>query len=101
MRTGVAVTLIVVGLLFVVLAQTGEAAWPDDLLVSGTVIDEQGEPFAGVNITAENTTTGERYYAITEANGTYNISLPVGSYNISAIRTNYSANTTYQMLNVS
>ncbi|HUV24210.1 MAG TPA: carboxypeptidase-like regulatory domain-containing protein [Methanomassiliicoccales archaeon] len=101
MRTGVAVTLIVVGLLFIGLAQTGEAAWPDDMWVSGTVIDDKGEPFAGVNITAENTTTGMRFYIMTGANGTYNISLPVGNYNVSAVRTNYSANITYQMLNVS
>lgn len=100
MRTGVAVTLIVVGLLFIGIAQTSEAAWPDDVLISGTVVDDDGEPFAGVNITAENA-TGVRYCVITEANGTYNISLPVGSYNISATRTNYSANITYQMLNVS
>jgi hypothetical protein len=101
MRTEVAVTLIVVSFLFIGIAQTSEAAWPDDMWVSGTVVDDQGEPFAGVNITVENTTTGLRYYATTESNGTYNISLPVGSYNISAVRTNYTANTTYQMLNVS
>jgi hypothetical protein len=100
MRTGVAVTLIVIGLLFIGIAQTGEAAWPDDMWVSGTVVDDQGEPFAGVNITAENA-TGVLYYATTETNGTYNFSLPVGTYNITAVRTNYTANTTYQMLNVS
>ena len=61
----------------------------------GEVIDEVGDPFPGVNVTAVNTTTFASYYSVTGDDGEYNISLPTGRYNISASLINYSANVSY------
>jgi hypothetical protein len=67
----------------------------DPFFMTGRAVDGGGIPLSGVNVSASNTSTGLTYYSVTSVTGVFNISLPSGSYNISAIKTNYSSNTTY------
>jgi hypothetical protein len=100
MRGRVFAVLLVVSLLFIVAVQTGEAAWPDDAFVAGTVVDGEGEPFMGVNVTAQNVTTGEEFSTTTDVNGTFNLTLPLGTYNLTASYPNFTSNITYEMMGV-
>ncbi len=68
---------------------------PGELHVAGAVVNETGAPFPGVNVAAVNMTTGSTYFSISDVTGDYNITLPSGTYNISASLLNYSANRTY------
>ncbi|MBM4237239.1 MAG: carboxypeptidase regulatory-like domain-containing protein [Euryarchaeota archaeon] len=68
---------------------------PGEWHVAGAVVNETGAPFPGVNVTAVNTTTGSTYFSISNITGDYNITLPSGTYNVSASLLNYSANRTY------
>lgn len=58
--------------------------------LTGTVIDDLGMPLSGVNITAENTTNAI-FSTFTDPFGHYNLSLPSGSYNMTAALVNFSA----------
>lgn len=100
MRRGVFAVLLVVSLLFIGAVQTGEAAWPDDAFLTGTVVNGEGQPFLGVNVTAQNVTTGEAFHTTTDVNGTFNLTLPLGTYNLTASYPNFTSNTTYEMLGV-
>jgi TonB-dependent SusC/RagA subfamily outer membrane receptor len=48
------------------------AAQDEDLIISGTVTDEKGDPIPGVNIFVRNTSTG----TISEFNGNYRLAVP-------------------------
>jgi hypothetical protein len=78
-----------------------QANGPFDREISGTVVDEQGAPFSGVNVTARNVTTGESFHSLTDEGGNYSISLPSGVYNVSASFTNHSTNITYSNMVIS
>jgi hypothetical protein len=65
------------------------------LFISGLVIDGEGVPLVGVNVSAADTSSGLAYYSTTNDTGVFNISLPTGTYNITAIRANYTSNVTY------
>lgn len=95
MRSRALITLLMVALLFAPAIGMSIGQSPDDLFVQGTVTDNQGEPMQGVNITAKNVTTSDTFSALSTENGTYNITLPSGVYNISAEFPNYTANITY------
>ncbi len=100
MRTSSVLPAILLGFVILLTTTTGQAAWPEDLDVSGTVVDGDGVPLQGVNVTAENTTSGIEYHAITGEGGNYSLSLPSGTYNLTGVLVNYSANNTYNMLQV-
>ncbi len=96
MRSRALSVLLVVAFLFLpALGVVSHAQSADDVFIQGTVTNEQGGAIEGVNITARNTTTAERFSALSDENGTYNITLPAGMYNISTDLPNYSANITY------
>lgn len=67
----------------------------DPFFITGSAVDGGGIPMPDVNVSATNTSTGLTYYSATNDTGVFNISLPTGSYNISASRVNYSSNVTY------
>ncbi|MGD0056566.1 MAG: carboxypeptidase-like regulatory domain-containing protein [Methanomassiliicoccales archaeon] len=73
-----------------VIAQT-----PGEWSISGSVTNETGAPLPDVNVTAVNSTSAASYHAMVNVSGEYNISLPVGIYNITASYTNYTANISY------
>lgn len=57
--------------------------------VSGKVVDGAATPLAGVNVTATNVTTGAFYSTISNTSGEYNLSLPSGTYSITARSVNH------------
>jgi hypothetical protein len=61
----------------------------------GSVLNDSGVPMSGVIITARNTTTDASLTTITNSVGDYALTIPLGTYNVSAAITNYIANTTY------
>ena len=52
--------------------------------ISGTVEDEDGNEIAGADITVTNTETGEERTTETENDGSYDIEVPIGEYDVSA-----------------
>ncbi|MDD1743553.1 MAG: carboxypeptidase-like regulatory domain-containing protein [Methanomassiliicoccales archaeon] len=66
------------------------ASAAESFFVTGQVRDASGNPLSGANVSASNTTTGTTYFAFTNEAGVYNISLPIGLYNLSASKVNYS-----------
>jgi len=62
------------------------------------VRDLEGVPMAGVAIMAERVDNGTIYQAITGEQGTYNLSLPEGTFNITAAIAGFGSDVTYQML---
>ncbi len=68
------------------------ASAADPFFVTGQVGDAGGNPLSGVNVSASNTTTGITFFAFTNDAGVYNISLPIGLYDLSASKVNYSTN---------
>ena len=62
------------------------------------VRDLEGVPMAGVAIIAERVDNGTIYQAITGEQGTYNLSLPEGTFNITAAIAGFGSDVTYQML---
>ncbi|MCU0860771.1 MAG: carboxypeptidase-like regulatory domain-containing protein [Methanomassiliicoccales archaeon] len=68
--------------------------------VSGTVADDRGSPLQGVEVIAISVPEGMVRSAVTDAAGTYNISLSPGTYNVSASLALHSANITYYLLEV-
>lgn len=85
-------------LLSVILMGSASAGGLYDQEIRGVVIDSSGTPLSGVNITAENTTTGESFSTTTDPDGNYTLPLPPGVYNVSARLVNYTANITYSGL---
>ncbi len=73
---------------------------PDEWWITGSVTNETGAEFPNVNVTAENTTSLASYHALVNSSGEYNISLPVGIYNVSASYANYTANITYTSVHI-
>ena len=73
------------------------AAGPEHV-VSGMVRDLEGVPMSGVAIMAERVDNGTIYQAITGEQGTYNLSLPEGTFNITAAIAGFGSDVTYQML---
>ena len=73
------------------------AAGPEHV-VSGMVRDLEGVPMAGVAVNAERVENGTIYQAITGEQGTYNLSLPEGTFNITAAIAGFGSDVTYQML---
>ena len=65
------------------------AADPFAHFVSGKVVDGTATPLSGVNVTATDVTTGAFYSTISNASGEYNLSLPSGTYNITARSVNH------------
>jgi hypothetical protein len=63
--------------------------------VSGSTLLPGGAPLSSVSITASNTLGPEIYQTSSDQTGAYNISLPVGIYNVSASFPGYAANTSY------
>ena len=97
MRKLVHITLaavILVSLLSLMHAEVA-AQGTGELLVTGTVTSEAGDPLPGVNITALNTTSMVSHYSMVNETGNYSISLAEGVYNITASFTNYTANISY------
>jgi hypothetical protein len=62
------------------------------------VRDLEGVPMGGVAIMAERVDNGTIYQAITGEQGTYNLSLPEGTFNITAAIAGFGSDVTYQML---
>jgi hypothetical protein len=77
----------IVGLLAVAGSAAAENGW-----IAGTV-KEGNTPLAGVTVTV----SGEAGTATTDANGTYNISVPEGTYNLTATKTGYVDNSASQV----
>jgi len=98
MRIGSVLPALVLGVIIILTMITGMAASPEDPWISGTVVDGDDHPLPGVNVTAENTTSGQLFYGLTGENGTYNLSLPIGVYNITGSMVNYSSNVSYDMM---
>ena len=63
----------------------------ETFVLSGTVLDKNGQPVEGATVTATNTKTGKTYTCTTGADGKYAMTLPVGSY---AITVTYGSNST-------
>lgn len=82
-------------LLGCLLPVTQSASAADTFYIIGQVKDGNGDPFSDINVSASNISTGFTYHAATNTTGAFNISLPGGTYNISAIKVNYSSNVTY------
>ncbi|MFP4169459.1 MAG: carboxypeptidase-like regulatory domain-containing protein [Methanomassiliicoccales archaeon] len=82
-------------LLLLTMLQPGAGAQPMEGEISGFTLDGEGEPLLGVNLTAENVTTGETFSTSTGENGSYRLSLPHGTYNMTASLANHTSNTTY------
>ncbi|HEY1642894.1 MAG TPA: carboxypeptidase regulatory-like domain-containing protein [Streptosporangiaceae bacterium] len=59
--------------------------------VAGTVITGHHSPLASASVTATNTATAVTYSATTGSAGTYNLPLPVGSYNLAVHSFGYAA----------
>lgn len=85
-------------LLPVILIGLASAAGLYDQEIRGVVVDSNGVPLSGVNITAENTSTGETFSVTTDQEGNYTLPLPLGVYNVTAHLENYTANITYSKL---
>jgi len=100
MRIGSVLPALILGVIILLTMMIGQAASPEDPWVSGTVVDGGDHPLPGVNVTAENTTSGQLFYGLTGENGTYNLSLPIGVYNITGSMVNYSSNVSYDMMTV-
>ena len=95
-RPAIVIIALLLMLLSVLPASPAEAAGPlDPFFIGGSAVNETGVPLASVNITATDVTTHFNYYALTNATGNYNISLPAGTYNLSAAMVNRTANVTY------
>ena len=62
------------------------------------VRDLEGVPMGGVAIMAERVDNGTIYQAFTGEQGTYNLSLPEGTFNITAAIAGFGSDVTYQML---
>ena len=90
-------TIALLLMLLSVLPQSpAEAAGPlNPFFISGTAVNETGVPLVNVNVSATNVTTHFSYHALTDVTGNYNISLPAGTYNLSAAMVNRTANVTY------
>jgi hypothetical protein len=73
------------------------AADPEHV-ISGMVRDLEGVPMAGVTVMAEKVDNGTIYQAITGGQGTYNLSLPEGTFNITAAIAGLGSGVTYSML---
>lgn len=95
-------TAMLIGALVIALFVPGVMA-QEVMSVEGQVTLPDGDPLAGVNVTATNVTTGESYHSMTNESGAYNLTIPTGTYNITASYTNYSADTSYTgvLVNVS
>jgi len=76
------------------------AQGPGEWWINGSVTNETGVAFPDVNVTAVNTTSAGSYHTLVNATGDYNISLPVGTYNITASYTNYTANISYSYVQI-
>ncbi|MGD0817884.1 MAG: carboxypeptidase-like regulatory domain-containing protein [Methanomassiliicoccales archaeon] len=61
----------------------------------GTVVNDTGVPMSGAVITARDTTTNSTLTANTNRLGAYELTLPLGTYNVSAALVNYNPNITY------
>jgi hypothetical protein len=75
------------------------AAGPEHV-ISGMVRDLEGVPMAGVAVEAVKVDNGTIYQATTGEQGTYNLSLPEGTFNITATIASFGSNVTYSMLEV-
>ena len=91
--------LVLASMILILLAmlQPGAGAQPLEGEISGFTLDGQGDPLSGVNLTAENVTTGETFSTLTGENGSYRLPLPRGTYNLTASLTNHTSNTTYAL----
>jgi hypothetical protein len=87
-------TIIFVSILCVMHSEV-YAQGPNEWWINGSVTNETGVAFPDVNVTAVNTTSAGSYHTLVNATGDYNISLPVGTYNITASYTNHTANISY------
>jgi len=100
-RPSLVTLTLAITVLLLLSVQMGEAADPPyERYVSGTVVDPEGVGFEGVNVTASNVTTGEIFHCLTGVNGSYNISLPTGIYNLTATFIDFTANVTYSLVSV-
>jgi hypothetical protein len=73
MRSSSVLPALLLGFILILVMSSGQAAWPDDLGVSGTVVDGDGAPMDGVNITAMNVTSGGTVYTFTDDEGVYDL----------------------------
>ncbi|MDD1770082.1 MAG: carboxypeptidase-like regulatory domain-containing protein [Methanomassiliicoccales archaeon] len=66
--------------------------------INGHAVNETGADFAGVTIRAVNTTTSASFEATTNVTGAYELSVPSGTYDVTASLINYTANHTYTLV---
>ncbi|HTY47657.1 MAG TPA: carboxypeptidase-like regulatory domain-containing protein [Methanomassiliicoccales archaeon] len=67
------------------------AAAPYSAYISGSATNGSAQSLAGVNVLAVNVTTHASFSTSTDSTGAYNLSLPSGTYNVSASLENYTA----------
>ncbi len=92
------VALLVVGIAVV----PGMVAGADTITLSGHVERINGSPFQGVTISIRNTETDVSHApVITNAGGNFEVSLPAGTYEISASYEGYMATTSYSNISTS
>jgi hypothetical protein len=93
-----AALVIVLGLLALALPAIAHAeglAAPSPYHITGTVVNRTGQPLAHVIVSATNYTTGAPFDSVTDAQGSYNLTLPAGVYNLTAVLLNFTANSSY------
>lgn len=73
---------------------------PDDVSLAGTVSDALGAAISGAEVVARNVANGSEFSSLSNQLGGYNVTLPAGTYNVSASLPRYGANITYAMLQV-
>jgi hypothetical protein len=89
------IALVVALLLMGMVAPAAAGAGASSSYVAGTITLSTGAPMAWVNVTAQNTTGPDQYVGSSDVSGHYNISLPLGTYNVLASFPGYTANVTY------
>lgn len=71
-------------------------AEPFPYYLQGTVTDDLGGPVPGVSVMAVNVSNDlESYSILTDSSGAYNLSVPTGTYVLTASLENHTANVTY------
>ena len=61
--------------------------------IDGHVLDQSANPVAGASVSAFPGTEGNAIHAITDPSGYYTMTLPVGTYNLTASKLNYTSQT--------
>jgi hypothetical protein len=60
------------------------AAFAQDAVLTGTVVDSTGAVLPGVTVTASNEATGNKFVGVTDERGIYRMPVRVGSYQVTA-----------------